>query len=53
MYCVYCFREEVEQEKYKNVIDKFHARLKDHFTDIVRTGFDWENSVFCKCYGGN
>ncbi|XP_060542759.1 centromere protein U [Pantherophis guttatus] len=28
------YKEEVEQEKYKNVIDKFHARLKDQFTDI-------------------
>ncbi|XP_026522948.1 centromere protein U [Notechis scutatus] len=27
------YKEEVEH-KYKNVIDKFHARLKDQFTDI-------------------
>ncbi|KAG8134715.1 hypothetical protein E2320_007815 [Naja naja] len=28
------YKEEVEQKKYKDVIDKFHARLKDQFTDI-------------------
>ncbi|XP_032080609.1 centromere protein U [Thamnophis elegans] len=28
------YKEEVEQEKYKNVIDKFHARLKDQFTEF-------------------
>ncbi|XP_070613620.1 centromere protein U [Erythrolamprus reginae] len=28
------YKEEVEQKKYKNVIDKFHASFKDQFNDI-------------------
>ncbi|KAK9398955.1 centromere protein U [Crotalus adamanteus] len=28
------FKKEVKQEKYKNVIDKFHTRLKDELNDI-------------------
>ncbi|KAM3831557.1 centromere protein U [Vipera latastei] len=28
------FKKEVEQEKHKKVIDKFHTRLKDELTDI-------------------